>query len=158
MCWPFWLPVVWSDDGPVPIDGELPDCLDQLKSSSLELFQLQKSCSNVQSHLVGGCVVGGAGVVGKGVGLVGPWKHQGTLATELSQQHPRDWHWTEEIPTKPQSCLKMKPWKHGNQYQIAKWKKLLLKVLVQQFNLSYDCPIYIVGMSLSWRSQRKTHL
>ena len=81
---------MWSNVGPVPIDDELPDCLYQLKSSSLELFQLQKSCSKVQSHLVGGFVVGGGGVVGKGVGLVGPWKHQGTLGTELSQQHPRD--------------------------------------------------------------------
>lgn len=97
--WPFWLPVVWSEVGPVPIDGELPDCLSQLKSSSLELFQLQKSFSNVQSHLDGGCVVGGAGVVGKGVGLEGPWKHQGTFATELSQQHPRAWHCVDVIPT-----------------------------------------------------------
>lgn len=82
--------MVWSEVGPVPMDGELPDCLFQLKSSSLELFQLQKPVSNVQSHWDGGRVVGGGGAVGKGVGLVGPWKHQGKFETELSQQHPRD--------------------------------------------------------------------
>lgn len=90
--------MVWSAVGPVPVDGECPCCLFQLKLSSFELFQLQKPVSNVQSHLDGGFVVGGAGVVGKGVGLVGPWKHQGTFGTELSQQHPRAWHCEAEIP------------------------------------------------------------
>ena len=89
---------MWSAVGPVPIEGELPDCLFQLKSSSFELFQLQNPVSKVQSHWDGGLVVGGGGVVGKGVGLVGPWKHQGTLGTEVSQQHPRDWHCDAEIP------------------------------------------------------------
>ena len=83
---------MWSEVGPVPMEGEPPDCLFQLKSSSFELFQLQNPVSKVQSHLDGGCVVGGGGVVGKGVGLAGPWKHHGTLGTELSQQHPRDRH------------------------------------------------------------------
>lgn len=39
--------------------------------------------------------------MGKFVGLAGPWKHQGTLERELSQQHPRVRHCDDEIPLKP---------------------------------------------------------
>ena len=82
----------------MPTDGALPLCRYQSKSSSRELFQLQRSLSKAQSQLEGDLVVGGGGVVGNGVGLDGPWKHQGVLETELSQQHPRAWHRMDEIP------------------------------------------------------------